>query len=113
MVGDRATLAHLARGAERVVATSTRTREGLDQLIEAMAHLAGHDIGRIELRIPPDRHDIAASLRRIGQVEEEHYDERDAALIVTALVPRRYYARFSPFMTSGSASNHVTSEKKF
>jgi GTP-binding protein HflX len=113
MVGDRASLAHLARGAERVVATSTRTREGLDKLVEAMANLAGHDIGRIELRIPPDRHDIAASLRRVGQVEEEHYDERDAALIVTALVPRRYYARFSPFMTSGPASSHVTSEKKF
>jgi GTP-binding protein HflX len=104
MVPDRTALARLARGAERVVATSTRTREGLEQLVEAMAELAGHDVGRVELRIPPQRHDIAAALRRLGQVEDEHYDEADASLIVTALVPRRYYARFEPFMTTSQTS---------
>jgi GTP-binding protein HflX len=94
----RARHAQLGEGYSHVVVTSTATREGLDELAAVLADMAGHDVQRVHLRIPPDRGDILSLLHREGRVESQEFDADIA--VVDAVVPRRLGTRLKPFMSA-------------
>ncbi|MBX7245576.1 MAG: 50S ribosome-binding GTPase, partial [Candidatus Sumerlaeaceae bacterium] len=97
---DRMMLGSLARGYDHVVATSTLTGEGLDRLAGMLDEIAGHNLARVELRLPPDRHDLVALVHREGQVESSSYDESDAYSVLRAVVPGKLKARLAPYVVS-------------
>jgi GTPase len=102
LVQDRSLLVPLRAGYDRVVVTSTLTREGLDELAAEMAEIAGHDLLRVHLRIPPRHSDIIALVHRTGRLESESWDGDTAVL--EAVVPRRLQHRLAPFMAGGVAA---------
>ena len=102
LVPDRSVLVPLRAGYDRVVVTSTLTREGLDELAAQMAEVAGHDLLRVRLRIPPKHSEVIALVHRTGQVESESWDGEIAVL--EAVVPRRLQSRLRSFMTGRGRS---------
>jgi len=98
LLEDRALLGPLAEGYEHVVVTSTVTGEGLKELAEKMAELAGHTLQQVTLRIPPSRHDLVSFLHREAQVQSVTHDEENADTLVEALVPHKYRSRFEEFV---------------
>jgi GTPase len=93
----RARMAQLCEGYDHAVVTSTATREGLDDLAAMLAEMAGHDLQRVRLRIPPSRGDILSLLHREGRVESQDFDAD--ITVVDAVVPRRLRTRLEPFMS--------------
>ena len=74
---------------------STRTGEGLDDLLARMAdQLAGRS-ERVELLLPLDRGDLLSSLHRHGQVLSTEFE--DAGMRVRAVVPVQSLASLEPF----------------
>ena len=81
---------------------STRTGEGLDDLLARMAdQLAGRS-ERVELLLPLDRADLLSSLHRQGQVLSTEYE--DAGVRVHAVVPLKALASVEPYRVTGVAS---------
>ena len=62
-----------------------------------LAEMAGHDLQRVRLRIPPSRGDILSLLHREGRVESQDFDAD--ITVVDAVVPRRLRTRLEPFMS--------------
>jgi GTP-binding protein HflX len=54
---------------------STLTGEGLDELKKRLELFAGKDRQLLKIKLPPDRHDLAALAHANGNVFEERYDE--------------------------------------
>ena len=69
------------------VRLSAQTGEGLSALIETIEERLTAGLERVCCRIPHDRGDVVAWLRRSGRILEEYY--RDGTVIITALVPPR------------------------
>jgi GTP-binding protein HflX len=69
------------------VLISARTGQGMDDLLGAIEAALSKDLARVRLKIPSERGDLVAVLRRTGRVLEEYY--RDGTVIVTALVPTK------------------------
>jgi GTP-binding protein HflX len=69
------------------VLISARTGQGVDDLLVAIEGALSKDLARVRLKIPSERGDLVALLRRTGRVLEEYY--RDGTVIVTALVPTK------------------------
>ena len=81
---------------------STRTGEGLDDLLARMAdQLAGRS-ERVELLLPLDRADLLSSLHRQGQVLSTEYE--DAGVRVHAVVPLKALASVESYRVTGVAS---------
>src|SRR5690606_26191242 len=75
-VEDRALLQQLADGYDYVVATSTISGEGLQDLVEVMTEMAGHQMLWVRLSLPAGRHDIVSLIHREGTVERMvHLDD--------------------------------------
>jgi GTPase len=72
------------------VRMSARTGEGLSTLVETIEERLTAGLERICCRLPNDRGDVVAWLRRSGRILEEYY--RDGTVIITALVPPRVAA---------------------
>jgi GTP-binding protein HflX len=104
LLEDRSMLGPLSDGYDRVVATSTRTGEGLDTLAKLMAELAGHELEFLRLRIPPDRHDVVSLLHREAQVQSvEHGDGADDDhTYMQVVAPRKLHSRVEPFIVFSS-----------
>ncbi len=97
-VEDRAGLQQLAEGYDNVVTTSTITGEGLNELVELMAEMAGHKMLWVRLSLPADRHDILSLIHREGHVERIHHLS-DGTTWVEATVPQKLRNRVTEFLT--------------
>ncbi len=75
---------------------SARTGEGLDELRARMMGHARGDTAILHLRLPPDRHDLAAFAHRHGRVLATEYDEA-GHLLLTASIPAGHQPRFAAF----------------
>lgn len=95
LVEDRAALLRLRERYEHVALTSTRTREGFDQLVALIERVIPGDMEPMALRVPAGRGDLLALLHREARIRHEEYDG-DVALI-EASVPGRLRHRFAEF----------------
>ena len=73
--GDDTTLNPLRRHFPDALFISTRTGEGLDELLARMADQLAGGSERVELLLPADRSDLLSSLHRHGQVFTTDYAE--------------------------------------
>ena len=74
---------------------STRTGEGLDELIGRMAdQLAGRS-ERVEVLLPPDRSDLVSNLHEYGQVLSTEYVEGGTHM--HAVIPHKLHVQYAPF----------------
>ena len=95
LIHDDHTLNALRRHFPDALFVSTRTGEGLEELLARMAdQLAGRS-ERVELLLPADRSDLLSTLHRHGQVISTEY-EADGTR-VHAVVPLKLLAPFAEF----------------
>ena len=95
LIHDDHTLNALRRHFPDALFISTRTGEGLEELLARMAdQLAGRS-ERVELLLPADRSDLLSTLHRHGQVISTEYDVDGAR--VHAVVPLKLLAQFAGF----------------
>ncbi len=75
---------------------STVTGEGLDELLHRVGDMMAADLVNIEVELPHTRHDLAASLHRIGQVISEEFSGE--SIHVYARLPKRFVARYEAYL---------------
>ena len=95
LIQDDHTLNALRRHFPDALFISTRTGEGLEELLARMAdQLAGRS-ERLDLLLPADRSDLLSLLHRQGQVLATEYEP--AGIRVHAVVPLKLLTQFEPF----------------
>ena len=112
LIQDDHTLNTLRRHFPDALFISTKTGEGLDELLARMADLlAGHS-ERVDLLLPASRSDLLSILHRHGQVLSTAY-EADGTR-VHAVVPLKLLAQFADFRqpepTAALAADHETAD---
>jgi GTP-binding protein HflX len=78
---------------------STVTGEGIKSLHKAIMRMTNREINIMHLKIPPQRHDIAALAHDKTRILESEYDD-SGNLLLTAAVPQIIKARFTDFSVS-------------
>ncbi len=78
---------------------STVTGEGIESLHKAIMLMTNRQINIMHLKIPPQRHDIAALAHDKTRILESEYDDF-GNLLLTAAVPQIIKARFTDFSVS-------------
>ena len=89
----RADVHKLAEGYPGSVVVSAARREGLPQLLDAVAHMLRRSYRTVELSIPFERGDLLAALHREGEVLST--EERDGAIWVRATLPVAAIGQFA------------------
>ena len=92
---DPTTINLLKRHFPDAMFISTRTGQGLDELLARMADVLAGGSERLELVLPADRSDLLSSLHRHGQVFTTDY--ADDGIHVRAMLPLKFVAQFEPF----------------
>ncbi len=95
LLPDRDALNPLRRHFPDALFISTRTGEGLDELLHQMAGQLTGRIERLEILLPPDRGDLLGYLHKHGQVLASEYTEE--GIRVRATLPIKAVAPFAPF----------------
>ncbi len=75
---------------------STKTKEGVPELLKIIEHIIDEDLNIIKLRIPQDKYDIVALLHRTGHITNEQFE--DEAIYITASVPNHFKREFEQFV---------------
>ena len=78
---------------------STVTGEGIESLHKAIMRMTNRQINIMHLKIPPQRHDIAALAHDKTRILESEYDD-SGNLLLTAAVPQIIKTRFTDFSVS-------------
>ncbi|OGV38517.1 MAG: GTPase HflX [Lentisphaerae bacterium GWF2_45_14] len=78
------------------VLISVKTGEGLDKLLEILSRKVAVDSEIMRLRIPPERHDIAALLHHKAKVLDKTYDD-DGFIIMTVNIKSSVKSMFAAF----------------
>ena len=76
---------------------STVTGEGCDDLKAILEKFTEEDNSRIELSIPPARHDLIAQIHKAGRAESINYEDDGTAEIV-AVIPEASQKPFIPYI---------------
>lgn len=97
LLQDKVDLDQLRAGYDFSVETSTVTGQGLEDLKGLIAEIAGHDLERVRVKVPPNRYDIVSMIHREGQVEQESHEEDNT--IVDAILPRKFHSRIAEFLS--------------
>ena len=95
LLPDRDALNPLRRHFPEALFISTRTGEGLPELLHAMAGQLVGRTERLELLLPPDRGDLLGLLHKNGQVLATEYTAEGTR--VRAVMPSKGVAPFAPF----------------
>ena len=103
LLPDRDALSPLRRHFPEALFISTRTGEGLPELLHAMAAQLIGRTERLELLLPPDRGDLLGILHKNGQVLATEYTEEGTR--VRAVLPSKAVAPFAPFRVSGDEAS--------
>jgi GTP-binding protein HflX len=97
-LADPDVLARLCRREPRHAVVSARTGQGIEELIQTLAHELPMPAHAVDLLVPYERGDVIDLLHRRGHVlSQEHRDEGTS---VQALVGDELLARLEPFLTS-------------
>ena len=96
LLPDRDALNPLRRHFPGALFISTRTGEGLDELLHHMAGQLASRSERLELLLPPDRGDLLGLLHKHGQVLATEYTE-DGGTRVRAILPSKSVGPFAHF----------------
>jgi GTP-binding protein HflX len=96
LLEDRQALNPLRRHFPDALFISTRTGEGLDELMHRMEQQLASRSERIELLLPPGRSDLLSALHQHGQVLSTEYVEAGGAH-VHAVIPRKMLALFEAY----------------
>jgi GTP-binding protein HflX len=83
------------------VCISARTGRGIPQLLGLLEERLTHGLERIRCKLPSERGDLIAWLKRAGRVVEEYY--RDGTVTVTALVPPKVAGQLRKQLPSSQA----------
>ena len=94
--GDDTTPNLLRRHFPDALFISTRTGEGLDELLARMADQLSGGSERLNLVLPAERSDLLSSLHRHGQVFDTDY--ADDGIHVRAVLPTKFVAHFAPYL---------------
>ncbi len=78
------------------VEVSSVVEGGADPLLEALERFLSAGMSPARVRLPADRHDLAALIHRTGSVVAQEYD--DTGLTITARLPDRTRAVLAPFL---------------
>jgi len=78
------------------VLVSARTGAGLEELRARLMAMARDESAILHLRLPPERHDLAALAHRLGRVLAAEYDDT-GHLLLTASLPATHRDRFAKF----------------
>ncbi len=78
---------------------STVTGQGIENLHKAIMRMTNREINIMHLKIPPQRHDIAALAHDKTRILESEYDD-SGNLLLTAAVPQIIKTRFTDFSVS-------------
>lgn len=100
--GDAGRLHELQTHFDNAVFVSVKTGEGLDKLVARMNELLMHRVVRLELRVPPARHDVVALARREGKLLGEGRYAENGDVLVGVVVPRRWESKFLDFVVDGA-----------
>ena len=95
LLHDDATINGLRRHFPDALFISTRTGEGLDELVGRMADQLTGRTERVELLLPPDRGGLVSGLHEYGQVLSTEYE--DGGTHVHAVIPLKLLAQYAPF----------------
>jgi GTP-binding protein HflX len=76
---------------------SVATGEGIDDLLHVMEKLVAGGNSVIQVKLPPDRHDLAAFAHQNGKVVESEYDEA-GFLLMTVRIPARSAQRYADYL---------------
>lgn len=94
---DPLTKIHLRNRYPDCVFISTKTGDGLDGLREALMGVTRGDREILDLRIPPERHDVTSLAYQKGNVLAHDYDDTGSALVKLS-VDKANRARFVDFI---------------
>ena len=95
LLHDDATINSLRRHFQDALFISTRTGEGLDELVGRMADQLAGRTERVELLLPLGRGGLVSSLHEYGQVLSTEYE--DGGTHIHAVVPLKLLAQYAPF----------------
>ncbi len=93
---DAAQRAMIRQHVPAALFVSTRTGEGMDELLARLADLAGADIAQVEVEIPHARYDLVSRLHAIGKVISE--SALPEGVRAVARVPRRFLPLYQPYL---------------
>ena len=105
---DRDALNGLRRHFPDALFVSTKTGEGLENLLATFAEQLRDRVARLELLLPPERGDLLAELHRHGHVITTESDAETGALHVHATLPPKYLPAFEPFRAGAVAAGDDT-----
>ncbi len=77
---------------------STKTKQGLDQLLDAMTRIIDEDLEPMELSIPNDKYELVALLHRTSNVTQETYE--DDRIYIKANIPKHCQHDFHEYSVS-------------
>ncbi|NOY75284.1 MAG: GTPase HflX [Kiritimatiellaeota bacterium] len=97
LVGDAIKRACLESGNPGALPLSTVTGKGLPDLLERLEKMIDCGAERLELLIPPSRHDIIAMAHGVGEIVEMRY-ETDGTAKISLIVPRERRNAFAMFL---------------
>ncbi len=100
---DRDALNGLRRHFPDAMFVSTKTGEGLENLLATFAEQLRDRVARVELVLPAGRGDLLAELHRHGHVITTESDAETGALHVHATLPPKYLPAFEPFLAGAVA----------
>ncbi len=66
---------------------STRTGEGIDALKKRLTAIAAENFQLLRVKLPPERHDLAALAHASGRIFEENYNEQGELELVLTIGP--------------------------
>ncbi len=81
---------------------STRTGDGLSDLLNALAGLLDTNLRQATLRIPMSRGDLLAALHRECGIEAFVCENPEPFALVEARIPGRLYEKYRPFVANAS-----------
>jgi GTPase len=99
LIEDRFVLNGLREKHAYTVNISAKEGTGLDELLETVSRLLSSSYPSAAYRLPADRYDLLALIRRSGAVEQESYDEEGVEII--ARLPARLTGTLNPFLVPG------------
>jgi GTPase len=78
---------------------SSMDGQGIEELLQVVMRMTNRNVNVMQLKIPPQRHDIAALAHAKTQILESEYDDI-GNLLLTAVVPQIMSSKFTDFAVS-------------
>ena len=96
LVKESYIISRMRRRFPDAVFISTKTGEGIDQLLEIITEISDEGLKKMKLRIPVTKYDLVALLHRTCDVKSQYFEK--GVVYVTASVPNNFKENLDEFL---------------